>query len=371
MTRGKGMPSVFLWHKNKPLNDLPSDAKVGIERLQSVAVYVELDEYEHPDEAFAGADKKIKECLKHVANYLSVCQQSAPYLTSWLVYPISTFDLGTIHHDVHRFCDHHNHWTPFASNVAIGAARNLQQPLFFLTDVDPDVQDSPFQVTDELLAEAQMSLFRGMPRLTVLNSYGAVELLANIVFTDQHTQKLLKEQVPEKYASELSELKRRGNNRTDPRFLFHKGIKDACGRSLLEENKANYDQLLKLQALRHDVAHLGKKPSEDEARAAHKLCCEVAQWLSEVAGRPAKPLLPEEQDSIKGMNVGSGDSFSINSQQMDFIRRVLGVTTVDFGAIPGDLAVFVAEVVDKGKYLDETQVVIEALRRLRSNEQEA
>src|SRR5204863_9724141 len=108
---------------------------------------------------------------------------------------------------------------------------------------------------------------------------------------------LVANHVPEEYATAVVE-EDRGRHRTEGPFLYHRGLKSVVGRSLHDENKAQYDDLLKLQQVRHDVAHKGYKPAIDEARNGHKLCCEVMQWLAGVGGFPVKPLLPDSASSI-------------------------------------------------------------------------
>jgi hypothetical protein len=83
--------------------------------------------------------------------------------------------------------------------------------------------------------------------------------------------------------------------------LYHRGLKKASGRSLMEEKKQQYDALLSLQQIRHNVAHIGYKPTFDEAQKGHRLCCEVLQWLARVGGYPVKPLLSNPADSSSGI----------------------------------------------------------------------
>jgi hypothetical protein len=91
--------------------------------------------------------------------------------------------------------------------------------------------NSRLDSTNELLAEAMMSMVRGMPRLTVLNAYAAVESLANVVFKATKIQKLVSANVPPEVAEEMVEDER-VRHRTEVKFLFHRGLKWATGRSL-------------------------------------------------------------------------------------------------------------------------------------------
>ena len=56
----------------------------------------------------------------------------------------------------------------------------------------------------------------------------------------------------------------------------------------MEEDKSKYDYLLKLQELRHKVAHTGYRPTVEEARDAQRICSEAVQWFAGVAGLPVK-----------------------------------------------------------------------------------
>lgn len=298
---------------------------MSIECLQAVAVFQEIMEHPTPNEAFSGADKRITACFDYLTSFLARCHAAAPYLTAWLIYPLSLFDVGTIYQSVDRYCDHHERWEPFASSPSISVSRRLQYPLFFLQSdpAEASAMDAVMGASNELLAEAQMSSFRGMTRLAVLNSYGAVEMLANAVFTKTQTERLLASGVPAETAERLVEEDRQ-RHRTDPNFLYHRGPLESCGRSLQVEDKAKYDQLLELQKLRHQVAHAGFRPSVDQGRDAHRLCCECAQWLAGVAGLPVKPLWPPQEACVPGFSVATGDAFAMPKGELDFLRFHLG-----------------------------------------------
>jgi len=129
------IPRFHLQDKHKPVRELPANSEViGRDRLQSVAIYSEVFVHPTPNAAFQDADDKIKKCFEHLAEYLGACQKQAPYLASWLVYPVTFFDVGTVFHEVRCWCPHSNSWINYATIVAIGLARNLQKPLFFLCD---------------------------------------------------------------------------------------------------------------------------------------------------------------------------------------------------------------------------------------------
>ncbi len=324
---GPAMPRVLLHDRNKPIPSQLQDCHVNCEFLQSVAIFQETKEYASPNEAFADADKKIKKCFNYLSDFLAIQQVEAPYLAAWLVYPISFFDVGTVYHSVQHFCRNHKAWEVWATAPAISLARRLQHPIFFL-DPQESTEEQPasyqlIEATNELLAEAQMSLFRGLPRLTVLNSYGAVEVLANTVFKKVKTEMLEANNVPSHIAESVVEEERQ-RHKTEPSFLFHRGLKDCCDRSLCDEDKEKYDALVELQRTRHKVAHTGHKPSSDEARAGHKLACECVQWLAGVGGLPVKPLLPAQQAQVNGFATAAADSHAINAGEFEFLRYSLG-----------------------------------------------
>jgi hypothetical protein len=185
--------------------------------------------------------------------------------------------------------------------------RQLQQPLFFIDVPESLGSATPVDTANELLAEALMASFRGMPRLTVINSYTALESFANAVFAQLKTAVLIGQNVPKEYAEQVVE-DHRSKHRNDASFLFHSGIKLASGKSLREENQQLYDEVMKIQQLRHRVAHTGYKPALSEARNAHKMCCEAVQWFSGLAGFPVKRLRPELTSSTQTLVAGVGTS---------------------------------------------------------------
>jgi hypothetical protein len=322
---------VLLEDKRRPPGNYTDCVGFTREDLQSVVVFGEITDYTSPQEAFAHADAKIRACFDWLASFLSACQRAAPYLTSWLVYPISMFDVGTVYHEIDAFCSNHKQWHVFLSAVAVSLGRHLQHPTFVM-DVPLSVEsNSPMDAANELRAEALMSLFRGMPRLTVLNAYTAVGSLANAVFSRTKVAKLVSNNMPQEMAEETVEDERK-RHRTEGGFLYHRGIKSASGRSLLVENKQQYDALLRLQELRHKVAHTGYRPTTEEAREAHKVWREGAQWLAQVAGFPTKPLLPDASASYPGLSAAFKDAQARNASEIEMVRHLLGAAQVPDGA---------------------------------------
>jgi hypothetical protein len=164
-----------------------------------------------------------------------------------------------------------------------------------------------------------MSVYRGMYRLAVLNSYTAVESLANAVFTITKTGFLRANNVPKEVAETLVEEERE-RHKTEPNFLLHRGVKSACGRSLLDEDKKTYDELVNLQKMRHRVAHTGYKPTQDEARHGHRVCCEAARWLAQVGNMPVKPMVPEPADTYPGLSNEVKDGLARNPSEIELIK---------------------------------------------------
>jgi hypothetical protein len=314
---------VLLEDKRLPCRNYVDCVGFTREDLQSVVIFEETTDYPTPKEAFARADAKIGACFEWLSSFLSACQRAAPYLASWLVYPISMFDVGTVYHEVLAFCANHKQWHLFSSAVAVSLGRHLQRPTFVMEVPTTVESGSPMDAANELLAEALMSLFRGMPRLTVLNAYTAVESLANVVFSRTKVAMLVSNNMPQAMAEEIVEDERK-RHRTEGNFLYHRGIKTASGRSLLEENKTQYDALLRLQELRHKVAHTGYKPTTDEAREAQKVCCETAQWLAGVAGFSTKPLLPDASASYPGFSTAFKDAQARSTSEIELVRHLLG-----------------------------------------------
>jgi hypothetical protein len=313
---------TILEDKQKPAESYADCVSFAREALQSVVIFEDMTDYPSGDAAFADAEAKIGKCCEWLSGFLSACQRAAPYLSSWLVYPVSLFDVGTVYHDVSAYCSNHGHRHLVASAAAVSLGRQLQNPAFVMDVPGPIDASSPLDAANELLAESLMSLYRGMPRLTVLNAYTAVESLANAVFTATKVAMLLGHNVPKEVAERLVE-EERDRHKTEPHFLFNKGIKDASGRSLMEEDKEQYDAVLRLQKMRHRVAHTGYKPTLDEAREAHKVCCEAVRWFAGVGGMPVKPMLPDAQAIFPGISSAFKDAHARNPLELDYIRHLL------------------------------------------------
>lgn len=331
---GPPICAVMLEDKRKQVETYPDCVSFARQALQSVVIFDDLTDYPTPDAAFARAAKKIDHCCQWLSGFLSACQRAAPYLAAWLVYPVSLFDVGTVYHEVAGFCSSHQLWHHLVTGVAISLGRHLQNPAFVM-DMPQGIETaSPLDTANELLAEALMSLFRGMSRLTVLNAYTAVESFANAVFTTKKVSMLLSNNVPIEMAEKLVEEERE-RHKTEPNFLFHRGIKEAAGRSLMEENKEQYDALLAMQKLRHRVAHSGYKPTRDEARKAHTICCEGVRWFTELSGLPVKAMLPDSDTTFPNVTFAGNDAHARNPLELEFVRQLLNAT-VSSAAIPNE-----------------------------------
>lgn len=250
---------VLLEDKRQPKETYENCVSFSREPLPAVVIFEELKEYDTPNDAFSGANDKISRCFEWLGAFLTACQRSAPYMAAWLIYPISHFDVGTVYHQVTADCAKHRGRHLFASAASISFGRHLSNPLFAMDVPAQNESAEPMDTANELLAEALMSLFRGMPRLAVLNSYTAVESFANVVFATSKIERLVANNVPREIAEEVVEDERK-RHRTEASFLYHRGMKSATDRSLHDERKDLYSELLKLQDLRHRVAHTGYKP---------------------------------------------------------------------------------------------------------------
>jgi hypothetical protein len=203
-------------------------------------------------------------------------------------------------------------------------ARQLSAPLFV---VDLDAKQLAHPVLDlayELLAEAQLSLFRRLRRLTVLNSCVAVETVANHVFKSRRTAQATADGKTLQEAELLAEQERK-DHRTDHNFLLHKGLKAACGRSLHEEHQQDYIRFGAIKQDRHMVAHAGEMVSEELAKECFDLCCRLVRWLASVNGWSVKPLVPEMKQCISGFSTGSRDAHALSAPEIEAIRGMFGV----------------------------------------------
>jgi hypothetical protein len=276
-------PSVYLIPRSYPTPPAPPGWKHSRETIQSVAHFVETEEHGNPDAAFLGATEKIKACFGYLSDHLAALQSAMPYLTAWQIYPISQYDVGLVYHQVEHFCLTKSRWDHSSTGVSINLAHLLHHPSSLISFPQDSVAGNPADLSNELLAEAQVSQFRGLCRSAVLNSYQAVEALANVVFKTKQTAKLTAEgSVTEEAEVRAEQIRKK--NRTEIKFLVHVGLLEACGRSLCQEDKARYDALCILKKMRNEIAHVGKKVSSSEAKEAHQLCCEVVRWLCGVGG---------------------------------------------------------------------------------------
>ena len=242
-----------------------------------------------------------------------------------MIYPISKFEAGTIYHEVRAAGLDDENWKQMGCGLAFGMGSQLRHPAFTMQPPEESEQTSPIDVSNELLAEAQMSLFREATRLSLLNSYAAAELLANSVYTQTMVANLISKSVPKEFAEQWVEEKRK-KNRTDAKFLFHQGLVEACGRSYENDKRDSYYKLLGIQELRHKVAHTGYRPTTAEAKDAHKIFVDAVQWLCAVAGMPVKPLFPAPADTYPGITDELRDKLAINPLEQELLIHLLSAT---------------------------------------------
>ncbi len=321
---GPSWPVVGLIARSAPTPTVAETHQVHREQLQSVASFFEIEEHATPSNAFLKAAEKVKLCFEQLSKFLRDYQSSVPYLCSWQVYPISQFDVGSVYHEVRHLCPTTGHWDHVFSTITFNLARQLHQPLCHLPFQPDNGQPTPADLANELLAEAQLSLFRGMTRSAVINSFVAVESLANIVFKAKKLESLVTAGISAFDAEQAAESERY-NHRIEISFLVHRGLKDCCGRSYFVETQKKYEELLKLQDARHKVAHAGHLPTKADAEAAHLLGCETVQWLCGVVGYPVRPLLPDSKDVIPSLASRSQDIHAVSGIDAAFLRRVLGM----------------------------------------------
>jgi hypothetical protein len=297
---------------------------IAREHLQSVALFRSLSEYTTADAAFAENAEKVKACFLVLTDKLSEIQKALPFHATWAVYPISLFDVGTIHHSVEHFCPKTNRWEFLASGIAMNAARQLSAPLF-VADFEPGKTVHPaLDLAYELLAEAQLSLFRRLRRLTVLNSCAAVETMANYVFKARRTAQVSAAGMALALAETTAEEERK-KHRTDHRFLLHQGLKGACGRSLCDDYQKDYIRFCDVKEDRHMVAHAGKTVSEEFAKECFELCCRIVKWLGEVNGWDVKPIIPETKNCVPSLKMESRDAHALIPAETEAIRRMFGI----------------------------------------------
>lgn len=324
VTRHVGPPNparVFLEDTRKPPNEFSDDATVTRHELPSVAVFSEGSLYKSADDAFAESKRKMESCMEWLSSLLARWQRNAPYGVAWLIYPVSPFDFGTIYHQVIARESAGDQWQVYASAAGIFPGRNLIEPAFYLDPPDSSEAESAMDTANELLAEAQLSLFRGLYRLTVLNAYTAVESLAESIFLSKRALHLVKtstQSLPD--AQKTAEDERKQNNRNTVPFLFHTGMNSACGRSLFSERKSLYDRLCAVRDIRHKAAHTGYRPERNDAKNAHRVCADVAGWLADVGAYTVKDYYPQKSCAPDNLAFGSIDQAGRPAWEAAFLR---------------------------------------------------
>jgi hypothetical protein len=317
-------PVVGLIARSVPTPSPETGWRIARETLQSVAAFVEVSEHPSAGDAVVGAAEKVKTCFQWLTGKLAELQKAMPYLSAWQVYPISQFEVGLVYHSVEHFCPNTGRWDHYRTGITINLARQLHQPLCQIDLIRSAPVPPSVDLSDELLAEAQVAYFRGLYRSTVLNSYQAVESLANAVFVKKHEAKLVADGFLPAAASAQAEALRKGN-RVKIKFLVHEGLEPACGSSLYRADKEQYDALCALKELRNQIAHANRKPTQSEASEAHTLCCEVVRWLCGVGGHPVRPLVAEAAATAPGLLSLPADVNAIPGAATAFLRWILGI----------------------------------------------
>lgn len=321
------LPTTYLVPRLKPGDSEPitrESAQISREHIQSAAVFHDLKEYASVKEAFEDADSKVKKCFEILGEHLAELQRALPYLVTWTIYPVSHFDIGVVHHKVDHFCPTSGDWKVVGGAVSMSLARQLQVPLFVFDFKSLPNEPDHVSLAHELLAEAQVALFRGLLRLAVINSFTALETLSNFVFKQQRLKQLKKWGVPEAEATVIAEDERK-DHRSDERFLLGEGMKKATGRSLFQESKALYESLLKLEKeVRHEVVHRGIRPDKAKAKEAFRSCCEGVRWLCDVGGFHVKPLSPDFKAHTFQISADSATPHVCSATELETIRRLFG-----------------------------------------------
>lgn len=316
-------PSVRLVARSEPSPTPARGQRLQREPLQSVACYEDRTEASDAITAFGNANEKVQACFRHLSAALSRIQRAMPYLASWQVYPLSQFDVGLVYHTVTHFCPNTRRWDHVSTGITINLARQLHHPLCRLALDEPVVCPPSLELSHELLAEAQVALFRGLLRTTVLISYQAVESFANHVFKEKQTAAFVAVGKPPATAEAEAEQLRKSNNvKID--FLVHRGLQAAIGRSLFLDDQKTYDALCQLKKLRNQVAHAGRNPTQQEAEDGYALCCDVMRWLSGIGGYPVRPLLPDTESVANEVVSLPSDINAIPDTGKAFILWALG-----------------------------------------------
>ncbi len=162
-------PSVHLISRSDQLPQAKPGWRHVRETLQSVACFEEVTDYIQPDLAYADAGEKVRVAFAFLSEHLAMLQRQMPYLTSWQLYPISQFEVGLVYHGLRHFCPRTNRWEYLATGVTINLARQLHQPLCLVEFQGTPVTTSAADLSNELLAEAQVALLPRRERYSLIN----------------------------------------------------------------------------------------------------------------------------------------------------------------------------------------------------------
>lgn len=264
--------------------------------LRSVARFDEIQEYTTSRAAFENANEKLSTCLAILRQFLAGCQLQAPFACSWLLTPPTFYELGGAAHSVIQKSKQNPEWVVHSSWPAFHVGKHALQPLFHMDECKDDKEvELILQLPYALLADANSSICRELPRIAVFNSYAAVEVFAEALYRRLKTNSLVAGgmSTPDADAEVNDQLK---TTRDLMKLLLHTGLKEVTGRSLFDEQQTVYDTFFKLKKRRNEVVHSGVLPTLTEAKDAYKLCCEILAWVAKTGGIQVKPYYPDGID---------------------------------------------------------------------------
>lgn len=287
---------VRLIDRNAPIKlKVSRSTEVKHEKLKAVAIYKQKRAFLTTWDALENSPDKVRECTSHLSEFVFSWHRSLPYLATWVMHPISVYDLGIVYFvlEVHD---------PKTGRTSLGPAfhaynqaKQFNNPLFHHPPPDKSGENPVSTLVDELLAEASSSRYRSMRRLAISNGYLAVEILANHVFKERMRLALLSQGLDAITADEQAESLRHDND-NKLKYLLHSGMIAACSRSLFAEDNRTYNQMLKCKAVRNDIQHRGYMPTSEECDVNLGAACETVRWLTAVIGGQPKSMHPPHVD---------------------------------------------------------------------------
>ncbi|XAM00964.1 hypothetical protein OT109_06165 [Phycisphaeraceae bacterium D3-23] len=293
------------------------------EELQGMAYCLDTREYPSLKDCLSEQEDKLTASFQCCQEMIHSLQKSLPYTVNWSVFPLSFYDCGSIYCGVDHYCPNLNKWVRVVDGMSVCIPRRLLYPTFVISEI----LTPPNEVMDlcnELLCESHVALMRDLPRSAVIHACTAVEMLANHTYVFLRSQQLQDKGLPLDDAREIADDERR-SKRTDERFLLHKGLKKAAGVSLLEDDKALYDDFGKYKQSRHKIAHAGVSPVMDDARACYACACRVITWLCQKSNISHPALSPDVVSYIPGFTVTPGETYRLSDHETKVLARFLTI----------------------------------------------